>query len=241
MEATSWWHERVFGGLASTGSTSTWGTWTQRCARKTRCGAASPTTSARPSSTSPRRSMSWPTGPTGARHLSLELLARLRHPGPARGGRLARRAGAAARPPVDARRGGAGVARRADARRRRPPDRRDVAAGADGAGAPSRRGVRRGAGEGAWGRLGGRVGEVLRQNWDLEHWAAFQGGFLDLGADAVRSPPAAAAGRRVRHLPLRRRPPQLCRRAWADPDTGQHLDCASSRPRARRSASRCRA
>lgn len=31
--------------------------------------------------------------------------------------------------------------------------------------------------QGAWGRRGGRVGEKLRQELDLEHWAAFQDGF----------------------------------------------------------------
>jgi hypothetical protein len=34
--------------------------------------------------------------------------------------------------------------------------------------------------EGAWGRLGGRVGEFLRQALDLEHWASFQRSFDEL-------------------------------------------------------------
>ena len=34
---------------------------------------------------------------------------------------------------------------------------------------------------GAWGRLGARLGERLRRSVDLEHWAAFQRSFHDLG------------------------------------------------------------
>ena len=59
----------------------------------------------------------------GAGDLPLELRARLRRPGPARGRRLPRGAGAGARPALDARRRRDGLARRADARRRRPPAR----------------------------------------------------------------------------------------------------------------------
>ncbi|MFJ6278395.1 alkaline phosphatase D family protein [Arthrobacter subterraneus] len=36
--------------------------------------------------------------------------------------------------------------------------------------------------EGAWGRLGSRMGEVLRQGLDLEHWGAFQRSFRAVAA-----------------------------------------------------------
>ena len=45
---------------------------------------------------------------------------------------------------------------------------------------------------GAWGRVGRRVGERLRQAVDLEHWAAFQQGF----ADVARMVVSLAAGER---------------------------------------------
>jgi hypothetical protein len=38
---------------------------------------------------------------------------------------------------------------------------------------------------GAWGRLGARVGERLRQAGDLEHWAAFRKGFRELAEMAL--------------------------------------------------------
>ncbi len=47
---------------------------------------------------------------------------------------------------------------------------------------------------GAWGSLAARMGEVLRQAIDLEHWAAFQQGFRDV-ADLVLD---VASGRRGR-------------------------------------------
>jgi hypothetical protein len=48
--------------------------------------------------------------------------------------------------------------------------------------------------EGRFGRLGGRFGEWLRQKADLEHWAAFQEGFVDLARMTVE----VAAGERGR-------------------------------------------
>ncbi len=45
---------------------------------------------------------------------------------------------------------------------------------------------------GAWGRLGSRFGEKLRQAADLEHWAAFERGFSDVGRMVL----ALAAGER---------------------------------------------
>ena len=48
--------------------------------------------------------------------------------------------------------------------------------------------------EGAWGRALGSVGEKLRQAVDLEHWAAFQEGFVRLASMTLE----VAAGRRGR-------------------------------------------
>ncbi len=48
--------------------------------------------------------------------------------------------------------------------------------------------------QGAWGRLGSNVGELLRQHADLEHWAAFQGGFVRVAQMVVD----VASGRRGR-------------------------------------------
>jgi hypothetical protein len=45
---------------------------------------------------------------------------------------------------------------------------------------------------GAWGRTGGRLGEVLRQGVDLEHWGAFQAGFQQVAHMAAE----VAVGRR---------------------------------------------
>jgi phosphodiesterase/alkaline phosphatase D-like protein len=48
--------------------------------------------------------------------------------------------------------------------------------------------------QGAWGRLGSKLGEVMRQHADLEHWAAFQGGFVQVAQMVVD----VASGRRGR-------------------------------------------
>ncbi len=70
--------------------------------------------------------------------------------------------------------------------------------------------------QGAWGRIGKKLGEKARVTADLEHWAAFQNGFRDMAADGAGGrlgqtrPPTADD-----HLPLRRRPSQLRRRGLA--------------------------
>jgi len=46
--------------------------------------------------------------------------------------------------------------------------------------------------DGAWGRVGARLGEKLRQGADLEHWAAFQRGFTEVARMAME----VASGRR---------------------------------------------
>ena len=48
--------------------------------------------------------------------------------------------------------------------------------------------------QGAWGGLGGRAGEVLRQLVDLEHWGAFQRSFQDVAGQVME----VAAGKRGR-------------------------------------------
>ena len=78
--------------------------------------------------------------------------------------------------------------------------------------------------EGRFGRLGARFGEWVRKSADLEHWAAFQQGFVDLAAMTVE----VATGRRgraprsvtflsgdVHH--------SYVAQAWADPHTGVEL------------------
>ena len=45
---------------------------------------------------------------------------------------------------------------------------------------------------GAWGKVGGRIGERLRQTGDLEHWGAFQHGFREVAEMALE----VAAGKR---------------------------------------------
>jgi hypothetical protein len=45
---------------------------------------------------------------------------------------------------------------------------------------------------GAWGRLGSRIGEQMRRAVDLEHWAAFQNGFAEVAEMAL----AVAYGQR---------------------------------------------
>ena len=78
--------------------------------------------------------------------------------------------------------------------------------------------------EGRFGRLGSRFGEWARKAADLEHWAAFQQGFVDLATMTVE----VASGRRgraprsvtflsgdVHH--------SYVARAWSDPDSGVEL------------------
>ena len=78
--------------------------------------------------------------------------------------------------------------------------------------------------EGRFGRLAGRFGEWVRKTGDLEHWAAFQRGFVDLARMTVE----VASGERgstprsvtflsgdVHH--------SYVAEAWADPATGRTL------------------
>lgn len=51
--------------------------------------------------------------------------------------------------------------------------------------------------QGAWGRWGARIGERLRQTFDLEHWGAFQRGFADV-AEMVLSVARGERGRAPR-------------------------------------------
>ena len=78
--------------------------------------------------------------------------------------------------------------------------------------------------QGRFGRLGARFGEWVRTTADLEHWAAFQEGFVELARMTVE----VASGRRGR-------PPRsvtflsgdvhhnYVAQAWADPASGAHL------------------
>ena len=72
--------------------------------------------------------------------------------------------------------------------------------------------------QGAWGRLGSKLGEWLRQTADLEHWAAFQGGFVQVAADGRgRRVRCARPGAALGHVHVRRRAPQLRRRGLGRP------------------------
>ena len=75
--------------------------------------------------------------------------------------------------------------------------------------------------QGAWGRLGGRVGEVLRQNADLEHWAAFQGGFVQV-AQMVVDVASGLRGRTPRSITFLSGDVHhsYVAEAWADPALG---------------------
>ena len=66
--------------------------------------------------------------------------------------------------------------------------------------------------EGAWGPRVARWGEKMRRALDLEHWAAFRGGFAASARMVVRGGPwRARCGARHDHVPVRRRA-QLLRR-----------------------------
>ena len=228
MEATDWWHERVVAGLGSYWVYQHLGNlgaqdraeddlW-RSIADHTGDDELDISVRARPSRR-PRR--------PGADVVPLELLARLRGPGPPRGRRLPGGPGARAGPALDARRRRDGLARRADAGRRRPPPGRDVPAAADGAEAAPRRGLRRGAGPRGWGKLGSRVGELARQNADLEHWAAFQGGFVQV-ARMVVDIASGLRGRTPRSITFMSGDVHhsYVAEAWADPALGVTLDAA---------------
>jgi hypothetical protein len=78
--------------------------------------------------------------------------------------------------------------------------------------------------QGAWGRLGSRAGEWLRQTADLEHWAAFQGGFLDMARMTVEvaSGQRGRAPRSVTFLSGDVHHSYVAE-AWADPASGRSL------------------
>ena len=81
--------------------------------------------------------------------------------------------------------------------------------------------------QGAWGRLGGRVGEVFRQNADLEHWAAFQSGFVQV-AQMVVDVASGRRGRTPRSVTFLSGDVHhsYVAGAWADPALGVTLDSA---------------
>ena len=81
--------------------------------------------------------------------------------------------------------------------------------------------------QGAWGRLAGRVGEFFRQNADLEHWAAFQGGFVQV-AQMVVDVASGRRGRTPRSITFLSGDVHhsYVAEAWADPALGATLDSA---------------
>jgi hypothetical protein len=81
--------------------------------------------------------------------------------------------------------------------------------------------------QGAWGRLGSRLGELLRQNADLEHWGAFQGGFVQV-ARMVVDVAGGLRGRTPRSITFLSGDVHhsYVARAWADPALGVSLDSA---------------
>jgi hypothetical protein len=81
--------------------------------------------------------------------------------------------------------------------------------------------------QGAWGKLGGKVGEWLRQTADLEHWAAFQGGFVQV-AQMVVDVASGARGRAPRSVTFMSGDVHhsYVAEAWADPASGRQLRSA---------------
>ena len=81
--------------------------------------------------------------------------------------------------------------------------------------------------QGAWGRLGSKVGEWLRQSADLEHWAAFQGGFVQV-AEMVVDVASGARGRAPRSVTFMSGDVHhsYVAEAWADPASGRRLTSA---------------
>ena len=78
--------------------------------------------------------------------------------------------------------------------------------------------------EGRFGRLGGRFGEWLRKTADLEHWAAFQEGFVELARMTVEVA-SGARGRAPRSVTFLSGDVHhsYVAEAWADPATGRTL------------------
>jgi phosphodiesterase/alkaline phosphatase D-like protein len=81
--------------------------------------------------------------------------------------------------------------------------------------------------QGAWGKLGSRVGELARQNADLEHWAGFQGGFVQV-ARMVVDVASGLRGRTPRSITFLSGDVHhsYVAEAWADPALGVTLDAA---------------
>ena len=81
--------------------------------------------------------------------------------------------------------------------------------------------------QGAWGRLGSKAGEWLRQTADLEHWAAFQGGFVQV-AGMVVDVASGRRGRTPRSITFMSGDVHhsYVAKAWADPALGVDLDSA---------------
>jgi phosphodiesterase/alkaline phosphatase D-like protein len=81
--------------------------------------------------------------------------------------------------------------------------------------------------QGAWGRVGSKVGEWLRQHADLEHWAAFQGGFVQV-AQMVVDVASGARGRPPRSITFLSGDVHhsYVAEAWADPASGRTLSSA---------------
>jgi hypothetical protein len=79
--------------------------------------------------------------------------------------------------------------------------------------------------QGAWGRLGSRLGELARQNADLEHWAAFQGGFVQVTRMVVDIA-SGLRGRTPRSITFMSGDVHhsYVAEAWADPALGVTLD-----------------
>jgi hypothetical protein len=79
--------------------------------------------------------------------------------------------------------------------------------------------------QGAWGKLGSKVGEVFRQNADLEHWAAFQGGFVKV-AQMVVDVASGRRGRSPRSVTFLSGDVHhsYVAQAWPDPELGVALD-----------------
>ncbi|MEO6510118.1 MAG: alkaline phosphatase D family protein [Nocardioides sp.] len=81
--------------------------------------------------------------------------------------------------------------------------------------------------QGAWGRLGSKLGEWLRQTADLEHWAAFQGGFVEV-AQMVVDVASGARGRAPKSVTFMSGDVHhsYVAEAWADPASGLRLSSA---------------
>jgi hypothetical protein len=78
--------------------------------------------------------------------------------------------------------------------------------------------------QGRFGKLGGRFGEWVRKTADLEHWAAFQDGFVDLARMTVEVA-SGARGRAPRSVTFLSGDVHhsYVAQAWADPASGVQL------------------